>query len=224
MLLAALPALMSCTEFFTNSWASWAARDPDKLIPTVSAGNVDELLEMAEGDPDLSLAVLKKIRSASAKASGSDRQKLREAAIEASANAAGLGQAVLGAAEKLSGIDSAEDALDLVLAALNDMKNLEDASAELFSTLPKGDDADFDDFAAAASADDLALAAIILLAGEVKKNSDGNMADYIEEYITPMHELTEEEELALALADALTGRLDELSGPMKSVLEGLNLL
>jgi len=216
----------ACTAFFSSTLAPWAARDPKKLIPKVTVDNVAELIAMAENDPDMSLALLEKIKSAIEGASGEDKLILQGAALEAAVNAAGLGQAVLGAAGKFTSLDgdsSEEDAKKMVLDALNGMKNLEDAGAILFDILPKPQDPDFEDFTNKASADDLAMAAMVILAGEVKKNGADDIEDYVECFKDSPNE-AEELAMAMALAAALEGREDELSGPLKDALKGLNLI
>ena len=217
--------LTACRDFFSNSMAPWAARNPDKLIPAITVDNIDELLAMAENDPELSMAILKKLKEAVDHASGGDKLKLQNAAMEAAVNAAGLGQAVLGAAGKLTSLEgdtTEEDAKKMVLDAVNGMKNLEEAGSVLFDTLPKPSDPNFSDFTDTASADDLALAAVVLLAGEVKKNGD-DMDNYVNHYQSGPTE-TEELAMALAIAAALDSREDELSGPLKDALKGLNLI
>lgn len=236
--LAFTAVFTSCTDFFSNSWARWAARDPDKLVPKVTAGNVDELIATAENNPDLSLAILKKIQAATNGASEDDKLKLQSAALGAAANAAGLGQAVLGAAGQLTSLsgdnseDDIKDATDMLLNAINGMKNLEASCAALCGILPDpADQAAFDAFTAAASANDLAMAAAMLIAGEVKNqvNNDVTPEEYLEDIknrIEQGDDLKESENLAraMALAAAIPGRENELSGPLKDVLEGLNLL
>lgn len=231
VILAIAALFISCTDFFSKSWASWAARDPDKLIPTVTAGNVDELLEMAENNPDLSLAILKRIQDAVGKSSGADTQKLQEAALEAAVNAAGLGQAVLGAADKLTSIETDTEARDLVLDALYSMKNLEAANELLEKTLPEPYDEHgnlteaFLSFSEKANVNDLAMAAALLIAGESKKAASDPNA-YINELgdrIDHGNSLSSRESLALEMALAALDRADELSGPLKEVLDGLNL-
>ena len=236
--IAAIAALLlfSCTDFFSTSWAPWAARDPDKLVPAVTAGNVDELIALAENDPNLSLAILKKIRSAANGASEEDRQKLQCAALEAAVNAAGLGQAVLGVADKLISIDNEDDAKKLVFDTINVMSNLEAAGSVLFDILPPApnltDPTDenwpaFKAFTDSASADSLAMAAVVIIAGEAKKISDGDFDSYFDSYFdNPYEEEYENEKLAIALAfaSALEGRENELSGPLRNVLQGLNLI
>ena len=225
---------VSCMDFFSTSMASWASRDKNKMVPPVTAGNVSDLVNMAENDPDLSLAVLQKIKDAMDNASGDDRQILQEAALTAAVNAVGLGQSVLGALEKLSSIggdDAESQAKDTVLKAINDMTNLDSAGQALLDILPSPDSDEFDAFTAQANANDLALAAAVLLAGEAKSqagNSENGMESYIDDVADRIEsgDLNESERLAqaLALAAALEGREDELSQPLKDVLSSLNLL
>ena len=224
--------LISCMDFFSNSMASWASRDRNKMVPPVTAGNVNDLVAMAENDPDLSMSVLQKIREAIDNASGDDRQILQEAALAAAANAAGLGQSILNTLGKLSSIGEDEaQAKDTVLDAINDMKNLDSAGQALLDILPAPGSEEFDAFTAQASANDLALAAIVLLAGEAKSQADNyenGMESYIDDVADRIEsgDLNESERLAqaLALAAALEGREDELSQLLRDVLNGLNLL
>jgi len=215
----------SCTNFFSTSWAPWAARDPDKLVPAITADNVDELVSMAENNPDLSLAVLKKINDASKKAKGSDVNKLQGAAIDAAVNASGLAQAVLNAAGELINVTEGDDAKDIILKALDDMKNLEDASSFLKEILlpdPLNTD-DFDAFLTGANADDLALAAALLIAGEAK--SSGDPEEYVNESFNSLSPVTENEKLAMKMIDEIIARPpEELNGALKEILVGLNLI
>jgi len=219
--------LMSCMDFFSTSLAAWAARDPNRLIPAVTAGNVDELVATAENNPDLSLAVLKKIQSAAGTASGDDKVKLQTAALGAAVNAAGLGQAVFNAAGAITSITDAdnpqEKARQMVLDALNSMNNLEAAGSVLFDTLPKPGDPDFSNFTDSASANDLAMAAAVLLAGEVKKNSGGDLEGYVDKLLDNTYTPTDPENLAMKLAQASLAQ-GNLSGPLQDLLSGLNLI
>jgi hypothetical protein len=175
---------------------------------------VDELIKMAENDPDLSLALLKKIQGALENASGEDKSKLQDAAIEAAVNAAGFGQAVLAVLGELSS-EKTVDADRLIQKALGEMKNLEAAGSVLFEILPKDTDPDFDAFIKSASADNLAMAAVLLLAGEAKKNDFqvGKQNDSNNEVI----------KLAEKLASSAVSQKDKLSGPLSDVLGALNL-
>ena len=238
MLLAVLTAFSSCSDFFSNSWAKWAARDPNKLIPRVSLDNIDDLLKMAENDPDLSLAILKKLKNAADGASSDeDKAKLQSAALEAAINAVGLGQAVISTAGKLTGLngdDPETEAKDLIVDAINGLTNLEETSAALISVLPPVGSPEFDNFASTASANDLAMAATVLVAGEAKKqadNFDGDFNEYLDDLESRIRsgdpeDLEESENLAqaMALAAALVGRQDELDSSLLNALSGLGLL
>ena len=227
--------LLSCTDFFSNSWASWAARDPDKLVPTVTAGNVDELIAISENNTDLSLAVLKKIGNATKGASGDDLLKLQKAALGAATNAVGLTQAVLSTVKDLGNIDltdpnETDQVKQIVLDAIGSMKNLDSTSTVLLAILPVPDDLNnpdsaFNEWARGAKADDLAMAAVVLIAGDVKDKNIETIED-IGDYIDGLNSGTSdnaEMALALALATTLNNRVDELSDSLKNVLNGLNL-
>ena len=211
VILAVMAVLVSCTDFFSTSLAPWAARDPDKLIPAVTAGNVNELIAMAENNPDLSLAVLKKIRDAANKATGEDKHKLQSAALEAAVNAAGLGQAALGAASDLGSLE--DDPKAVVIDAINGMDNLDAAASILTEILAGGFDA------TTADPNDLAMAAVVLLAAEAKK-APGGIDGYIDHFDSQAPQ-SPAEQLAVDLALAA---IDNVSGTMKDLLESLNLV
>jgi len=212
----------SCTDFFSTSLAPWAARNPDKLVPPVTVSNVDELISMAENNPDLSLSVLKKINEALGKdMPKKDKLKLQTASVGAAVNAAGLGQAVLGSLDDLETVLTEEDAKDLFFKALDKMDNVEDAASVLFNTLPKSGEA-FDDFTKEASVDELALAAMVLICGEAKKNGD-DLDGYIDNFVHNPND-TEELAIALALAAVVEERKDELSDTFKNILKSINLI
>jgi len=227
--------IASCTDFFSTSLFPWAARDPNSLIPTLTAQNIDDLLKLAENDPNLSLALLKKIQSAKNGMSVADQQKLMNASLQAAVNAAGLGQSVLGAAGSLATIDfKAADATDqaknAVLNAVGSLSNLDAASQALLGTLPQpgsnpaAPSQEFIDWAKNANPDDMAMAAVVLVAGGIGNISDTS-DEGIKEYLDGLSNKTETPEnlaLALAIATQLEGR--KVSGPLGSVLEGLQLL
>jgi hypothetical protein len=194
---------VSCTDFFTPSWASWAARDPSNLIRDVSAGNVDEYITMAENNPDLSLEVLKKIGGAVESASGEDKTKLQNAAVTAAVNASNLTNTLMNNVTEISNLENADEVKGLIADTLNNMKNLAPASDALTTILPDpGDAAAFGAFTDSASADDLAMAAALILAGEAKKADD---LDIFSDYSPGAASGT-----PLALAEALaTAALDK---------------
>jgi hypothetical protein len=234
-LLPALFLCFSCTDFFSTSLAPWAARDPSKLVPAVTTGNVDELIALAENNPDLSLEVLKKIKAAAENASPEDKAKLQAAALEAAVNASGLAQSVLNNAGEISSIANADDAKKLVLDAVNSMSNLEEAGSLLNQIIPAPadplhpeDDPAFTSFTDNASVDELAMAAVVLMAGEAKQtvNSGGtaSLEDYIDSVDPANPTGSQELAVAMALAATVATRADELSGPMRDALKGLNLI
>jgi hypothetical protein len=217
---------VSCTGFFTTSWGEWAARDPASLIPKITVSNVGELISMSENNPDLSLEVLKKIGNAAGSASGTDKTKLQNAAITAAVNASNLTTTLLANASNVSTLEDAEDVKDLITNTLNSMGNLTPASDALTGILPDPavDSSGFDAFTDSASADDLALAAALILAGEAKKSV--NSEDFIANY-TPGSPAN----APLILAEELAGKAKEkydaganADSPLKDLLDKLGLV
>jgi hypothetical protein len=212
----------SCTDFFSTSLAPWAARDPYSLIPAVTPGNVNDLIADSENNPDMSLAVLKKIQDALEGAGPDDAGTLQAAALGAAANASGFGPAVLNKADDISKLmEDKDNAKNLMFEAINDMPNLEETSETLTAILPKPGTAEFDTFIEKADADDLATAAAVLLAAEAKGKGD----DYINTF-TPETAATDSAKLALELAGAAARKYEETNtgGRLKDILEGLNLV
>ena len=218
--------LTSCTDFFSNSLAPWAARDKSRLIPTVTAGNVHQLVELAECDPDLSLELLKGISSAVNGASPEDAARLQAAALAAAQNAIGGAAAIISGTGSLTSIENYADGKQAIIDAINCMQNLQEVAALLLDILPKPGTPEFDDFVNNASAADLALAAIIIIAAEAQKHGEENWEDYINSFNQPGSSQNPSEDLALALALAagLEDRQDELGEYLIHVLQGLNLL
>ncbi|MDR2766884.1 MAG: hypothetical protein LBB82_01005, partial [Treponema sp.] len=193
MALLAAALLVSCSDFFTRSLGEWAKRDPDSLIPAVTTGNVKNLVALAENDPDLSLALLKKIASSG---SASD-PSMRAAALQAAANAAGLGTAILQNAGNINDLDEAK-IREIVANTVKSLDNLETVSSLLTGMLPDLTDTDgWNNFAAASTPGDLAMAAAILLAAEAKKS--GDPSGYFGVFSQPGS--TDAEKMAVALAD-----------------------
>ncbi|AEF80687.1 hypothetical protein [Leadbettera azotonutricia] len=223
---------VSCTEFFSTSLAPWAARNPDNIIPAVTTGNVDELIAMTENNPDMSLAVLKKIEDAAKNATGDAKTALQTAALEAAVNATGMGSAVLNNVDKLVTVDE-DNAKKLVLDAIHDMKNLDASCKTLMGilpppppiTYPPTPDPAFDAFTANANPDELAMAAAMLLAGELNKQDDPEA--YINDF-DPKNINDPESSANLAAALALVAAIDydtiEDNGPLRQLLDGLHLL
>ena len=222
-----MAAAVSCTDFFSTSLAPWATRDPDKVIGNVTAGNVNDMVALAENDPSLSLAVLNQIQTAiNGNISDQEKLVLQNAAVGAAINASGLGQAALEMVSNISNFEGSDSA-DLLIQAIDGMKNLEEAASVLSGILPDPSDRDsFDAFTESASADDLAMAAALLIAGEAKKMGGDNINDYISSLGQNIEEgktLTYEENLAYEIALAALDRSQELSGPLGDLIAGLNL-
>jgi hypothetical protein len=229
---------VSCTEFFTKTLAPWAARDPASLIPPVTTGNIGDLIEMTQDNPDNSLALLDKIKDAANKASGDEKSRLQAAALETASNAAGLGQAIISNAGKLTSVDTEDDARKLVTDAINSMKNLNESASLLTAIVPQpaepfdpeNIDDPFNKMAASAAVDDLAMAALVIIAAEAKtqeQTHENGVDGYVDDLKDKIdnNELNDNENLAkaMALAATLESRQDELSPSLKDALSGLNL-
>ncbi|MDR2110230.1 MAG: hypothetical protein LBP32_02875, partial [Spirochaetaceae bacterium] len=230
LLAAALGGLLwtSCTDFFSTSLGSWAARDRRNIVPSVNTGNVKDLVVKAENDPDLSLGVLKGIDAAVKKTSGQERISLQGAALEAAVNASGLGGSVLNKAGELSSVDSPEKARDMVVDAITGMKNLEETSTVLGSILPdpEADPEGFLAFTDAADPNDLAMAAAMLLAAEGEKYMDEDeeaLEDYMDNFDPFGAGLSPSERLAVKLAEEAAKKSEGLNDSMKDRLDGLHL-
>jgi len=217
----------SCTDFFSDSLGKWAARNKSRLIPKVTVGNVDELISMAENDPDLSLEILRKILEEGGKISPEDYARLQAAALEAAANATGGANAILEGLGSLSTIDM-DSVEQIILDTLNSMPNLEEASRLLSEILPvpadpqnPEDDETFMAFANNASSEDLALAAILLLAGEVLR-TDADDFESVMDNISESDSVKQAQ--AMAIVSVLSEREDAVTGPLRDALEGLGLI
>lgn len=214
----------SCKQFFTTSLAPWAARDPAKLIPPVSTANIDELLEQSANNPDQSLALLDSINDALATASDADKAVLQAAALTAASNASGLANSLLSnAGALLDAQKSGGDIIAVVSDAIEDLANLASTALLLAKILPDPSDTNaFDAFVAQASPEDLAMAAIVLLAAEAQ--AAGGVEDYINNF-NPDSPSSDSEALAVALAKAAATSYAASggTGPLADILAGLNL-
>ncbi len=219
-------SLGSCRQFFTASLAPWAARDPASLIPPVTAGNIDDLLAQSANNPDQSLALLDKIASTVANASAADAAVLRAAALQAASNASGVATAVLSrAGDILDAMNSSGDIIPVISGVISGLSNLGDAGALLAAILPDPSDTDaFNAFVEQASPEDLAMAAIVLLAAEAAQ-APGGVEDYISDFDPSGAGLSDNEALAVALAEAAAARYTASggTGPLANILAGLNL-
>jgi hypothetical protein len=203
IILGILPALLlvGCTDFFTNSWGTWAARDPSKLVPRVTAGNVKELVSIAANNPDLSLEVLKGINKAMGGASEAEQAELQAAALNAALNASNMINAIMSNASAAGDLKDEAAVISLIEDTMSSMGNLVAAANLLVEILPVPPGQAFDDFADKASADDLAKAAALILAGKAKEAGD---LDIFSDYGTTGTAIlsTAEQALIEALANA----------------------
>jgi hypothetical protein len=211
-LLAVMVFFLSCGDFFTTSLATWAQRDPASLIPQVTKGNVAELTELTESNPDWSLALLKDIDKAA------DSPELQAAALRVAANASGLGAAIFQHTDDIGNIDE-DNAEGIVIDALNGLSNVVETGAVLESILPAPGTPEWGDFVAAAGAEDLAMAAVVLLAGKAKDSGDPE--NYIDTFPDPPAPGSTEA-LAKELADAARSGYGG-GGFLEDILSGLNL-
>ncbi|MDR1947957.1 MAG: hypothetical protein LBQ38_01055 [Spirochaetaceae bacterium] len=218
-------SVTGCTDFFSTSLAPWAARDPASLVPPVTAGNVRELILQAENNPDLSLAILKGIQNSVGSASPEDRRSLEAAALEAAGNATGLAASLLSQAGKISSVMGDPDkAKELVVDAIKGMSHLNETRDLLADILPRNPDSEeFKAFTQNAGAEDLVMAAAIILAAE--SGESPNSDDFINNF-DPNSVSTPSLKLAVSLATAAADKPELLEGdsPLKDILSGLNLL
>jgi len=113
-----------------------------------------------------------------------------------------------------SDLDSLEDdPKTVIMDAISGMDNLEEAASILADILS----GDFDP--STADPNDLAMAAIMLLAAEAKK-APGGAEDYMDNF-DPKAPLSPTEQLAVDIAKASK---DNVSDTMKDLLESLNLI
>jgi hypothetical protein len=173
--------LSSCMDVFSTSWGSALKRDPNKLIPAVTASNVEDLLDASLGDTDFASTLLGKINDAAKTAQGSDKTVLQDAALKAAANASGLTTAILENAGIL--LESGENTTDIkktidgILSGI-DGESLRQIADDLRSVLDTSQNAYKQ--GTKASTEDLAVAAVILLLADAK--GEGNLEDYLDSF------------------------------------------
>jgi hypothetical protein len=209
---------LSCSGFFSTSLASWAQRDPSKLIPAVTAGNVNDLIKKSKNNPALSLELLKKIRGTVNTVSAGEKAILQAAALNAAANAADPVKAVQKFIDGDTEIDGT-NAADLFNKITGELKNLAETAENLKGALPATavpGDPEFDAFIAVADPYYLALAAAVLFANDAVQ--DGDSAAYISGYTNPGAS-----PLAEALAKAALDRGGDTLGIAGDLLDNLHL-
>jgi hypothetical protein len=108
-------ALVSCGDFFSQTWGEGFARDPSNV--KVSESNVKDLLQDANGDPEASRAILEKLK-------GTENPALQAAAVKAANQASGLTQIILSNLDTLTKDTNDTGALEILAqTVLNEAKN-----------------------------------------------------------------------------------------------------
>jgi len=224
-------SVVSCQQFFTTSLGDAFARDSKDLVPKVSANNAADLAAETDGDAAASLELLDGLTDLIADADAEDKADLVAVALDVSSSASGVESAVLEESDELLDIlqngdldDPAvqEDVYDLIddaLAGLDNLSESADAIVDIFSD----PHVSIQDVAAASSAEDLAMAAVMLLASEASQATAG-VSSYIDDFDAE-GELTPTEALAVALAEAAAEKYEEEGGegPLADLLDTLNL-
>jgi hypothetical protein len=148
---------------------------------------------------------------------------LQAAALGAAANATGLGHVVLNQLGNVAGaLENPENAIDFAVTVIDGLSNLKESGDALVAIIPEPGTPAFDAFVEKSSAEDLAVAAaLILLAAEAQGKDDVN--DYLSEFNPndPLVELTESERFAVKLAEAAIAK--GLGDQYQNLLSGLNL-
>jgi hypothetical protein len=212
----------SCMDVFTNSWGSALKRDPDKLIPKVTTSNVGELLDASVGDPEFAAVLLGKIRNSVENTTGKDKAILQDAGLKAAVEASGLAAEFINNAGELLKTESAEgvkNSIDTILKNLDTDRSISIAN-NLLDILD--DETAFKEFSEASNGD-LAVAAVVLLIGEVKK-SGGTLDDYLDDFLNRKLDeniLSKEEKKALFLANQARNSNNDL---IDQLLESMDLL
>jgi hypothetical protein len=123
LLLGAL-LVISCDDFYSATWGTAREYDPSKI--SVNAGNVDEWVEKAAGNPELADAVTEAIKDElkNGNLNTGDKAKLQDAGVALAVEASGIGETILEkAADTLgSGISTAEDLSKLLADVQSDFE------------------------------------------------------------------------------------------------------
>jgi hypothetical protein len=186
-------ALGGCEDFFSTSWGAAFARDPADMFKnvTVTAGNVDDLLEASKGNPNVAKEALKKIKGAIKGDLSAGDLKLQAAALTAATEASGVASAIVSQAASLVHLtDLSEEEqeakakevmdsvlkkaqnLDVVAQTLTEEIKLNTGSAWERDELIASNFADTDD-------ETLFVAAMVLILADAKTN-DMTATDYID--------------------------------------------
>ncbi len=151
MIILLVGLLISCDDFFTTSWGSWAARDMSKMNFKVSADNIDDLKDMAAGDSAMQLSLLEDLVKAAKNAPPEEKQKLQDAGIELAIESSNIMGAVTNSVDKISELlegDTEEMDHDEMVSFITDiigsMDNLQASTDAVTALLPNPDDENYD--------------------------------------------------------------------------------
>jgi hypothetical protein len=219
----------SCQEFFTTSLASSLARDPADLVPTVTEKNAAELAELTSGDADASLILLDGLTAVIADASAAEKVDLAVLALGVATSASDLESTLLESSSDLLNLLTAGTLDDvavyaLVEDALSGLGNLSESAAALTAIFTASGAPSINAIAATASAEDMAMAAIMLLSSAASADS-GGVSSYIGAFDPTSVTLTATEQLAVDLATAAATKYaaDGGTGALADMLSTLNL-
>ncbi|GMO51677.1 MAG: hypothetical protein Pg6C_16550 [Treponemataceae bacterium] len=196
---------VSCTDFFTNSWAENAKRDYSQI--KVDASNVDSLLKAARGDPEMALVILDKIKGAMNGASAADKAKLREAALKAAAqgtNVSGLIVENISELTKTLSGGTDEDKVKELLEKISDSASgMARASGDLAAILPAvGGDGKFTE-GFTASEDELMQTAVIIILGKAGSAPDEYLNSFLGRNFDTTAGLDNEEKALMAIINKM---------------------
>ena len=179
--------LSSCDDFFSTSL--WPATQTYNLANVdVNAGNIDQWVDSARGNPELAAALMDKINQdlASGRFHGEEKAKLMEAGIRLAVNSSGMGSSIISNASNILGnLDSVGDdtLLDLLGGVRSDFNNNGGpAAAENLANIANagigsGSPPQFEpDYANTAVPGDVAEAVFVLALGEL--GPDANVSDW----------------------------------------------
>lgn len=218
--------ITSCQQFFTTSLAAPLARDPSDFLPAVTADNAADLAAEVEGDPDAALVVLDGLEELIADADADEQAELIALALDVASSASGVGDSLLANAGDILSLvqdetlDSAE-LFTIVDDAIGGLDNLAESAATLAALLGGG--TTIEDIADESNAEDLAMAAIVLLSAEAS-TAPGGVEGYLDSF-DPSGTLTAEEQLAVDLATAAADlyAAEGGTGPLGDILDALGL-
>jgi hypothetical protein len=207
---------VSCTNFFTNSWATGAKRDPSNM--KLDASNVDDLLKAARGDTDMSMTILDKIAGQIDGASEEDKAKLREAALQAASQATNVAGLVVSNVDKLTqDTTDVQSLLDQIVGSA-DMDKMNRASEDLTKILPdvRPDGTFTEDFEATDA--ELTQAALIIILGKSGGDVEGYLNGWggVKTLNSPGND--REEQVLAAIVNKLASNGGDLGNDLRGML------